>query len=174
MHGYRYTSEFRMNCQRTRPPFEVIALKIRSAPRVKAVGQARAALGWLRQAGCERVFWKCCSTFDSTPEGNIGPVAEALMADLGAAQTINCPAFPENGRTFFMSNLIVGEQPLAESPTKDQSLTPMHGSSLMRILKPQVTRAGWTGQQAGRSARDGGSEGPARHPRGGWRSACCR
>ncbi|MBY6120900.1 3-oxo-tetronate kinase [Mameliella alba] len=121
-------------------PFEVIALKIRTAPVDDAVAEARAALDWLRRAGAERFFWKYCSTFDSTPEGNIGPVAEALMQDLGAEQTIYCPAFPENGRSIFMGTLFVGEQPLGESPMKDHPLTPMRDSNLMRLLAPQVTQ----------------------------------
>jgi 3-dehydrotetronate 4-kinase len=130
----------------TEPPkdtaaFEVIALKIRTGAAETAIAEARAALEWLKRAGAERFFWKYCSTFDSTPEGNIGPVAEALMADLGASQTIYCPAFPENGRAIFMGNLFVGRQPLAESPMKDHPLNPMRDSNLMRLLDPQVTRA---------------------------------
>jgi len=121
-------------------PIEVIALKCRTAPVAEAVAGARAALGWLRAAGARRFFWKYCSTFDSTPRGNIGPVAEALMAELGTRQTIYCPAFPENGRAVFMGVLFVGEQPLAESPMKDHPLTPMRDSNLMRLLEPQVTR----------------------------------
>lgn len=121
-------------------PFEVIALKCRTAPVEDAVAECRRALAWLRQAGAERFFWKYCSTFDSTADGNIGPVAEALMADLGTNQTIYCPAFPENGRSIFMGNLFVGQQPLAESPMKDHPLTPMRDSNLMRLLEPQVTK----------------------------------
>ncbi|WP_299783692.1 3-oxo-tetronate kinase [uncultured Roseobacter sp.] len=120
--------------------FEVIALKCRTAPVAEAVADCRAALAWLKDAGAQRFFWKYCSTFDSTAEGNIGPVAEALMADLGVQQTIYCPAFPENGRSIFMGNLFVGQQPLAESPMKDHPLTPMTDSNLMRLLAPQVTR----------------------------------
>ncbi|MEM7061041.1 MAG: 3-oxo-tetronate kinase [Pseudomonadota bacterium] len=121
-------------------PFEIIALKCRTAPVAEAVAETRAALAWLKAAGAQRFFWKYCSTFDSTAEGNIGPVAEALMADLGADQTMYCPAFPENGRAIFMGNLFVGQQPLAESPMKDHPLTPMRDSNLMRLLEPQVTR----------------------------------
>ncbi|MGD9294010.1 MAG: four-carbon acid sugar kinase family protein, partial [Roseobacter sp.] len=106
----------------------------------EAVAECRAALGWLRAAGAERFFWKYCSTFDSTAEGNIGPVAEALMTDLDCRQTIYCPAFPENGRSVYMGNLFVGQLPLAESPMKDHPLTPMRDSNLMRLLAPQVTR----------------------------------
>ena len=120
---------------------EVIALKCRTAPVAEAVAECRRALGWLREAGASRFFWKYCSTFDSTPQGNIGPVAEALMADLGVAQTIYCPAFPENGRSVYMGHLFVGQDPLDESPMKDHPLTPMRDSSLMRLLAPQVTRA---------------------------------
>ncbi len=120
--------------------FEVIALKCRTEPVAEALAETRAALAWLKQTGAERFFWKYCSTFDSTAQGNIGPVSEALMADLGASQTIYCPAFPENGRSIFMGNLFVGEQPLAESPMKDHPLTPMRDSNLMRLLEPQVTR----------------------------------
>ena len=121
-------------------PIEVIALKIRTAPVADAVAEARAALGWLQRKGAKRFFWKYCSTFDSKSEGNIGPVAEALMADLGVDQTIYCPAFPENGRSLYMGNLFVGEQPLSESPMKDHPLTPMKDSNLMRLLAPQVTK----------------------------------
>lgn len=120
--------------------FEVIALKCRTAPVTDAVAECRAALAWLRDAGAERFFWKYCSTFDSTPAGNIGPVAEALMDDLGAGQTIYCPAFPENGRAIFMGNLFVGQQLLSESPMKDHPLTPMRDSNLQRLLAPQTTR----------------------------------
>lgn len=120
---------------------EIIALKCRTEPVAEAVAETRAALAWLRRAGAQRFFWKYCSTFDSTQQGNIGPVAQALMADLGAYQTIYCPAFPENGRSIFMGNLFVGEQPLAESPMKDHPLTPMRDSNLMRLLAPQVTGA---------------------------------
>lgn len=121
-------------------PFEVIALKIRTAPVEDAIAQARAALLWLRAAGAQRFYWKYCSTFDSTAKGNIGPVAEALMHDLDATQTIYCPAFPENGRSIFMGNLFVGEQLLDESSMKDHPLTPMRDSNLIRLLAPQVTR----------------------------------
>jgi len=121
-------------------PFEVIALKCRTAPVAEAVADCRAALAWLRAAGAARFFWKYCSTFDSTPQGNIGPVAEALMADLATDQTIYCPAFPENGRFAFMGTLFVGRQPLAESPMREHPLTPMRESNLMRLLAPQVRR----------------------------------
>ena len=119
--------------------FEIIALKCRTAPVDEAVSESLAALDWLKAAGVQHFFWKYCSTFDSTPAGNIGPVAEALMAALDTDQTIYCPAFPENGRSIFMGNLFVGRQLLSESPMKHHPLTPMTDSNLMRLLAPQTT-----------------------------------
>ena len=120
--------------------FEVIALKCRTAPKDEAIEDAKAALQWLMDAGAQRFFWKYCSTFNSTPQGNIGPVAEALLDMLDEEQTIYCPAFPENGRTVFMGHLFVGDQLLSDSPMKDHPLTPMRDSNLVRLLEPQVTR----------------------------------
>ena len=117
---------------------EVVALKIRSVPPDQAVTQALAALDWLRAGGARHVYWKYCSTFDSTARGNIGPVAQALMARLRARQTLYVPSFPENGRRVFMGNMFVGQQPLAESPMKDHPLNPMRDSDLTRVLAAQL------------------------------------
>lgn len=119
-------------------PFEIIALKCRTVAVDDAVRQTRAALDWLARHGAQKFYWKYCSTFDSTDRGNIGPVSEALMAALGAGQTLYCPAFPENGRSIFMGHLFVGQDRLDESPMKDHPLTPMRDSSLLRLLAPQV------------------------------------
>ena len=93
----------------------VVALKSRTAAAPDAVTQSLAALAWLRGAGCRQFFFKYCSTFDSTPEGNIGPVTEALMQALNTDFSIACPAFPENGRTLFKGHLFVGDRLLNES-----------------------------------------------------------
>ena len=119
-------------------PFEVIALKCRTEPVGEALEVTGKAADWMMSRGARQLYWKYCSTFDSTPAGNIGPVSEALMHRLGAEQTIYCPAFPENGRSIYMGNLFVGEVPLNESPMRDHPLTPMRDANLMRLLKPQV------------------------------------
>ena len=72
----------------------VVALKSRTIPAPEAVAQSLAALAWLQQAGARQIYFKYCSTFDSTPKGNIGPVTDALMDALGTDFTIACPAFP--------------------------------------------------------------------------------
>jgi uncharacterized protein YgbK (DUF1537 family) len=116
----------------------VIALKSRTNPVDEAIGESLAALRWLQQAGAHQFYFKYCSTFDSTPRGNIGPVAEALMQALGTNFTIACPAFPANGRTIYKGYLFVGNELLSESGMRNHPLTPMTDPSLVRVLQQQV------------------------------------
>ncbi|MEE9321452.1 MAG: 3-oxo-tetronate kinase [Granulosicoccus sp.] len=131
-------------------PFQIIALKCRTTPVDDAVTQACRALDWLQTQETRRYYWKYCSTFDSTAEGNIGPVAETLLQRINNSektwnglpdtiQTIYCPSFPENGRSVYMGNLFVGEQLLHESPMRHHPLTPMSDSHLGRLLNTQTT-----------------------------------
>jgi 3-dehydrotetronate 4-kinase len=115
----------------------VIALKSRTIPATDAVVQSVAALDWLRTAGCAQFYFKVCSTFDSTAQGNIGPVAEALLERLGERFCCVTPAFPENGRTVFMGHLFVGKLLLSESGMRNHPLTPMRDSNLVRVLQAQ-------------------------------------
>jgi len=115
----------------------VVALKSRTIPVADAVQQSLAALRWLREQGCSRFFFKYCSTFDSTDAGNIGPVAEALMAALGTDFTLACPAFPENGRTIFRGHLFVGDVLLNASGMEHHPLTPMRDPNLVPVLARQ-------------------------------------
>jgi uncharacterized protein YgbK (DUF1537 family) len=118
----------------------VVALKSRTIPAADAVAQSLAALRWLQAAGARQVYFKYCSTFDSTPRGNIGPVAEALMDALRTDFTIACPAFPENKRTIFKGYLFAGDVPLDESGMRDHPLTPMTDANLVRVLQAQCKR----------------------------------
>ncbi len=115
----------------------VVALKSRTAPVGEAVNHALAALRWLQAGGARQSYLKICSTFDSTPQGNIGPVAEALMAALGTDFAIACPAFPENGRTVYRGHLFVGDQLLSDSGMRDHPLTPMTDANLVDVLQAQ-------------------------------------
>jgi 3-dehydrotetronate 4-kinase len=116
----------------------VVALKSRTAPRAQAVSESLAALAWLKSLGCRQFYFKYCSTFDSTNDGNIGPVADALMDALGTSFAIVCPAFPENGRTVYRGNLFVGDLPLHESGMQNHPLTPMTDANLVRVLGRQT------------------------------------
>ena len=118
----------------------VVALKSRTIPPEEAVSQSLAALEWLQREGARQIYFKYCSTFDSTPRGNIGPVTEALMDALGTDFTIACPAFPENKRTIFKGYLFAGDVPLNESGMKNHPLTPMIDANLVRVLQAQVKR----------------------------------
>lgn len=118
----------------------VIALKSRTVPAADAVAESLAALQWLRGAGCRQFYFKYCSTFDSTDEGNIGPVTDALMSALGTDFTIACPAFPENKRTIYKGHLFVGDVLLSESGMRDHPLTPMRDANLVRVLQRQTAR----------------------------------
>jgi 3-dehydrotetronate 4-kinase len=115
----------------------VVSLKSRSIEAGLAVSRSRAAEKWLRSHGAAHVLFKICSTFDSTDDGNIGPVMDALRADAGDAIVLVTPAFPETGRTVYQGNLFVGPVPLNESPLRDHPLNPMHDSNLVRVLARQ-------------------------------------
>jgi 3-dehydrotetronate 4-kinase len=115
----------------------VVALKSRTAPVAEAVADSVAALRSLQAAGARQFYFKYCSTFDSTPEGNIGPVAEALLDALGSDFTVACPALPENGRTVYRGHLFVGDQLLSDSGMRHHPLTPMTDANLVRVLQAQ-------------------------------------
>ena len=116
----------------------VIALKSRAIPASAAVSMSLEAAQALRRAGARQVLFKYCSTFDSTDEGNIGPVAEALLQDAGSDLTIACPSFPATGRTTYKGHLFVGDQLLSDSPMRDHPLNPMRDSNLQRVLQRQT------------------------------------
>lgn len=116
----------------------VVALKSRSNDPAEAVAQSLASLDWLRAQGCTQFFFKYCSTFDSTPQGNIGPVADALADALDAHQVIVCPAFPTTGRSIYQGHLFVNDTLLSESGLQNHPLTPMTDPDIRRWLTPQT------------------------------------
>lgn len=117
-----------------------IALKSRTCPVQEAVDQSLEALAWLQAAGAKQILFKYCSTFDSTPEGNIGPVADALMDALGGGLAVVCPAFPETGRTIYHGHLFVGEKLLSDTHMRHHPLTPMTESNLVLAMGAQTER----------------------------------
>jgi len=116
----------------------VVALKSRSIPAADAVRMSLEALAWLQAQGCRQFFFKYCSTFDSTPEGNIGPVAEALAESLNADRVIVCPAFPGTGRTLYQGHLFVNGVLLNECGMQDHPLNPMTDPDIRRWLALQT------------------------------------
>lgn len=119
----------------------VVALKSRTIAPSEAVAQSLQALQWLRAQGAQQIYFKYCSTFDSTAQGNIGPVTEALMDALGCDFTIATPAFPDNKRSVFKGYLFVGDVLLNESGMQNHPLTPMADANLVRVMQAQTRRS---------------------------------
>ncbi|ADP11907.1 conserved uncharacterized protein [Erwinia sp. Ejp617] len=117
----------------------VVSLKSRSCPPEKAVDDSLQALMWLQQQGCERFYFKYCSTFDSSAKGNIGPVTDALLKALGESQTVVAPALPVNGRTLYQGHLFVMDQLLCDSGMRHHPVTPMTDSNLLRLMEAQAS-----------------------------------
>ena len=118
----------------------VVALKSRTIAPADAIAQSLDALRWLQSQGAKQIYFKYCSTFDSTPQGNIGPVTEALMDAMGCDFTIATPAFPDNKRTVFKGYLFAGDVLLNESGMQNHPLTPMTDPNLVRVLQAQCRR----------------------------------
>ena len=118
----------------------VVALKSRTIAPTEAIAQSLQALKWLQTQGAQQIYFKYCSTFDSTAQGNIGPVTEALMDALQTDFTIATPAFPDNGRTVFKGHLFVGDVLLNESGMQNHPLTPMRDANLVRAMQAQTQR----------------------------------
>lgn len=148
----------------------VISLKTRSIDPEQAVAESLRALRWLKGQGCRQYIFKYCSTFDSTPRGNIGPVAEALATELGVRGVVACPAFPATGRTIYQGHLFVGDRPLNESGLENHPLNPMTDADLRRWLSRQSTHpvglVPWAVVQSGPYAIKGELEAAA--ARGEW------
>ena len=116
----------------------VIALHTRMIEPAEAVAQSVAAWKWLRDNEIARTYVKYCSTFDSTPRGNIGPVLEALSEAIGARTVVTTPSSPEHGRTQYAGYLFVGDQLLADSHMRHHPVTPMTESHLPTLLRQQT------------------------------------
>lgn len=117
----------------------VVSLKSRSCPAEEAVALSLEALRWLQQQGCEQIYFKYCSTFDSTAQGNIGPVTDSLLDALAQDITLLCPALPVNGRTVYRGYLFVNDVPLDESGMRNHPVTPMRDANVMRLMEGQAT-----------------------------------
>jgi 3-dehydrotetronate 4-kinase len=155
------------------PPCDaaVVAMKIRTAPVERATEDVAAAHAWLTAQGVQRFYYKYCSTFDSTPHGNIGPITDLLLQLTGMHTSVICPSSPIHGRTVYQGHLFVGDRLLSESPLRRHPLTPMTDPDLIRFLAHQTTgRVGlvsWpqvaTGPSAVREAVDRLARSAVRH-----------
>ncbi|MDY5649171.1 MAG: 3-oxo-tetronate kinase, partial [Lachnospiraceae bacterium] len=115
----------------------VIALKTRTQETAAAVSESLEAFRWLKGQGARQLFIKYCSTFDSTREGNIGPIADAVLETEEEPYTILCPALPVNKRKVKEGRLYVNDVPLDESPMRNHPLTPMWDSRISELMREQ-------------------------------------
>ncbi|MDF0584065.1 3-oxo-tetronate kinase [Bradyrhizobium yuanmingense] len=121
-------------------PAIVIAQKTRVIPANIAVGMTAKATRALLARDVRQIFFKYCATFDSTDQGNIGPVSDLLMQLTSAEYTAFCPASPALRRTFYNGHLFLGTELISDSPKRNDPLTPMTDPDLVRVLQRQ-TRA---------------------------------
>lgn len=120
----------------------VIALKSRSLPPEQAVAQSLSSLQWLKEtARARQIYFKYCSTFDSTPRGNIGPVSDALLSALGAPGLVHCPALPQNGRTLVHGHLFVNGVLLHQCGMENHPVNPMRDARVANLLATQTSGA---------------------------------
>ena len=119
-------------------PVMLVAQKTRVIPATEAVRKSEAAARALLSIGARQLFFKYCATFDSTDQGNIGPVADRLLDLAGETRTAFCPSAPEVGRTVFNGHLFVGTELVSDSPKRFDPLTPMTDPDLVRVLQRQT------------------------------------
>ena len=115
----------------------VVAEKTRTMPKAEAVSEMLEAFAWLKKIGAKQLYFKYCATFDSTSEGNIGPVADAVLDNYGIPYTVLVPALPVNGRTVKRGKLYVNGVHLEESHMRNHPLTPMTESSVKKLIEMQ-------------------------------------
>jgi 3-dehydrotetronate 4-kinase len=118
----------------------VLAIASRALTPKEAYEKTSEASKLIRTLKPRCVGVKYCSTFDSTPAGNIGPSIDAAMDVLEQSFTVAVPAFPINGRTTYLGHHFVGQQLLSESPMRNHPLSPMTNSDLVSHLQSQTRR----------------------------------
>jgi uncharacterized protein YgbK (DUF1537 family) len=118
----------------------VMAEGTRNVAPAAAYERTRAAVRLLRAREPRLFQIKYCSTFDSTPEGNIGPSIDAALDELGEDFTVAVPALPVNGRTTYQGYHFVHGRLLSDSPMRHHPLTPMTNPDLVDLLARQTRR----------------------------------
>lgn len=118
----------------------VVGIGSRALPVQEARARTRAAAQALQRFHLETLHLKYCSTFDSTPEGNIGPAIEELMDLRSIPFTVALPALPVNGRTTYQGYHFVHDKLLSDSSMARHPLTPMTNPHLVSHLQSQTKR----------------------------------
>ncbi len=92
----------------------------------------------LHRAGCTRIAYKACASFDSTAQGNIGPAADFLADRAGRRPVLMSAGFPRFGATVHQGYLFYRNRLVSESIKRLDPLTPMNDPDLVRFLGQQT------------------------------------
>ncbi len=120
------------------PTAVVLARKIRLVAPAEARLEAEAAAAAFAKRGAKTIFYKYSALFESTDQGNIGPIAEALLASTGAKRTNFCPAYVDRGLTMYKGNIFVGSTLMSETAKRFDPMTPATTSDVVAKLRRQT------------------------------------
>ncbi|MEX2374910.1 MAG: four-carbon acid sugar kinase family protein [Dehalococcoidia bacterium] len=103
----------------------------RATPAAEAASRVARTARCLRQQGISHFYKK----IDSTLRGNIGAEVDSFLAVMGRDSiALVCPAFPTMGRTVRDAQLLVDGQPLADTESARDLVTPVETGRLPDLL----------------------------------------
>ena len=121
----------------------VVATRLRFMRPEEAVARLDVVTTALDAIGTRHLFYKYCSTFDSTDEGNIGPCADFLMRKYGGDRLVFSPGYPDFRTYVHEGYLFYKDRLISESIKRFDPITPMNDPDMARVLQRQtVSRVG--------------------------------
>ena len=119
-------------------PVVMVAARSRTVPLAEAMAEVTIIADRLAAAGCARLAYKACASFDSTEAGNIGPAADLLAARAGRRPVLMSAGFPRFGATVHQGYLFYRGRLVSELIKRLDPLTPMTDPDLVRFLGRQT------------------------------------
>ncbi len=120
----------------------VFATRTRLAPATEAAATVKAILDAIEVGGrSPQIAYKVCSSFDSTDDGNIGPVADLLLDRYGDRPLLMSAGYPKTGTTVHQGYLFYRGRLVSESIKRHDPLTPMTDPDLVRTIARQTKNA---------------------------------
>lgn len=119
-------------------PVIMVAARSRTVPVNEAMAEVARIADHLTAAGCARLAYKACASFDSTASGNIGPAADLLALRAGRRPVLMSAGFPRFGATVHQGYLFYRGRLVSESIKRLDPLTPMCDPDLVRFLGLQT------------------------------------
>ncbi|CDX45343.1 conserved hypothetical protein [Mesorhizobium plurifarium] len=116
----------------------VIATRLRFMPPARAVAALDGLTTMLDEIGVEHIFYKYCSTFDSTDEGNIGPCGDLLIGKYGQRRLVFGPGYPDLRTYVHEGYMFYKDRLISESIKRSDPITPMNDPDMARVLQRQT------------------------------------